>query len=133
MEQNDIRWKQRFSNFKKSVLLLEQALLLQHPNIFEKAGIVQFYEITFELSWNLMKDFMEFEGTESTKTPRETLKKAFEIGIISDGHLWLEALTNRNQTSHIYDEIIADKIINEISTFYLPLLKEVENYFENKQ
>lgn len=133
MEQNDIRWKQRFSNFKKSVLLLEQALLLQHPNIFEKAGIVQFYEITFELSWNLMKDFMEFEGTDSTKTPRETLKKAFEIGIISDGHLWLEALTNRNQTSHIYDEIIADKIINEISTFYLPLLKEVENYFENKQ
>jgi nucleotidyltransferase substrate binding protein (TIGR01987 family) len=80
-----------------------------------------------------MKDYMEFEGTESTKTPRETLKKAFEIGIISDGHLWLEALTNRNQTSHIYDEIIADKIINEISTFYLPLLKEVENYFENKQ
>ena len=104
--------------------------MIKCPNIFEKAGIVQFFEISFELSWNLLKDYLEYEGTENLKTPRETLKKAFEIGIISDGHLWLEALTNRNRTSHIYDEISADRVINDISAFYIPLLREIEQYFD---
>ena len=51
----DIRYKQRFENFEKSFLLLKQALDIDEPSIVEKAGAIQFFEISFELSWKLMK------------------------------------------------------------------------------
>jgi nucleotidyltransferase substrate binding protein (TIGR01987 family) len=57
--------------------------------------------------------------------PRDCLKKAFETGLISDGHTWLEALNNRNLTSHTYDEELADKVVQEIRIHYYPILKQL--------
>lgn len=126
MENRDIRWKQRFANFKKALHLLEKAILIKHPSEIERAGLVQFFELSFELSWNLMKDYLEEIGYSDVKSPRDSIKKAFEIELISDGYSWLEALKNRNETSHIYDEATAEKVIFEIINSYLPLLKNLE-------
>ncbi|MDD3324328.1 MAG: nucleotidyltransferase substrate binding protein [Sulfurospirillaceae bacterium] len=54
--QEDIRYKQRFENFEKSFLLFKNALDIETPSIVEKAGVIQFFETTFELAWKLMKE-----------------------------------------------------------------------------
>ena len=97
----DIRWQQRFQNFQKSLLLLEGALDIKTPDIYQKAGLIQFFETTFELSWKLMKDYLEAEGFMDIKSPRAVIKKAFETELIKNGHIWMELLQDRNLTAHI--------------------------------
>ncbi len=127
MNIKDIRWKQRFQNFEKSLRFLENAMHIPTPDITQKAGMIQFFEICFELSWNLMKDYMEEQGFIDIRFPREVIKKAFETELIYDGHTWLEALKNRNFTAHTYDEEMADKVIIEIENAYYPLLSQLYN------
>jgi nucleotidyltransferase substrate binding protein (TIGR01987 family) len=89
---NDIRWKQRFRNFEKPLKHLRNTLEIENPDIAQRAGLIQFFELSFELSWKLIKDFLEEQGLIEIRFPRETIKKAFETGIISDGHLWMQLL-----------------------------------------
>lgn len=127
----DIRYKQRFENFKKSFLLLKQAIDIETPSIVERAGAIQFFEITFELSWKLMKDYLEYLGY-SIKSSRETIKTAFSIGIIENGEVWLKALMDRNLTTHTYDENDADEIYENIKNSYFSLLEKLYLKFEDE-
>jgi nucleotidyltransferase substrate binding protein (TIGR01987 family) len=120
----DIRWKQRFKNFEKSYDLLNQYINLPINTDLERAGIIQFFEISFELSWKLMKDYLEFQEI-SVKSPRETIKEAFQIGLIDDGHIWIDALSDRNLTVHTYDKEVAKKLVNDIAKVYFPELKKL--------
>ena len=52
MENKDVRWEQRFHNFTNSMNHLENALQIPNPDIVQKAGIIQFFEMSFELAWN---------------------------------------------------------------------------------
>ena len=125
MSEQDIRWKQRFANFEKSLYFLEQAIQIANPDFTQKAGLIQFFEISFELSWNVLKNYMEEKGFSEIRFPRDIIKKAFETEIIIDGHGWMDALKNRNLTSHTYDEQLADKVVKLIKTDYFPLLKQL--------
>lgn len=122
----DIRWKQRFVNFEKSYNLLNQYVNQPIETDLERAGIIQFFEISFELSWKLMKDYLEAQEL-SVKSPREAIKQAFQIGLIDDGHIWIDALSDRNLTVHTYDEKIAKKMVNDIIKVYFPELKKLYN------
>ena len=113
MENIDIRYKQRFENFKRSFLLLQNALKIEEPTIVEKASAIQFFETTFELAWKLVKDYLNYLGYQ-VKSPRETIKTAYQASIIKDGDIWLEALSDRNLTVHTYDETQADEIYKAI-------------------
>jgi|SRR5690606_9668662 len=118
----DIRWKQRFQNFEQSLKFLEQAVEIKNPSIVEKAGTIQFFEICFELSWKVLKDYLTEQGFADLKFPREIIKKAFEVNLIDDGQIWLEALANRNLTAHTYDEEVADRVVRDIKGKYYPEL-----------
>lgn len=122
MDNNDIRWKQRFQNFEKAISHLDTALQLKNPDMLQKAGIIQFFEMSYELAWNTMKDYLEEQGFVDVKTPRNAIKKAFEIGLIADGHSWLDLLMDRNLTSHAYDEEKASEVEAMIHQKYYPLL-----------
>ena len=122
MENKDIRWKQRFQNFEKAKALLENALEMKQPDIIYRAGIIQFFEMTFELSWKTLKDYLQEQGFAEIKTPRESIKKAFEIGLLKNGHKWMKALEDRNLTAHTYDEATAIEVERLIRNDYYPLL-----------
>jgi len=132
MENKDIRWKQRFQNFSRTLEYLEMALLIENPDFIQKAGTIQFFEMSFELAWNTVKDFLEEQGFTDVKSPRSALKKAFEIGIIADGHSWMELLVDRNLTSHTYDEAKAAEVENLIKQKYFPLLKQLHINFKQR-
>lgn len=121
----NIRWKQRFQNFEKSFLLLKKSLLSDNKNIVYRAGIIQFFEISFELAWKMIKDYLEHQGFIDIKTPRDTIKKAFETGLISDGEIWLQALTDRNLTTHTYEEETAVEVDLLIRNKYSNILNEL--------
>ena len=120
----DIRWKQRFENFDKSYKLLNKYAKQPITTELERAGIIQFFEMTFELAWKVLKDYLEAQEY-LVKSPRETVKQAFQIGLIDNGHVWMDALSNRNLTTHTYDDELANKMTNEIITMYLPELDKM--------
>jgi len=122
----DIRWKQRLSNLQKSLEHLADAIEIEKPSIIEQAGIIQFFEMSFELSWKTLKDYLEEQGFIDVKSPRATIKKAFEIELIEDGQKWLEALENRNLAAHTYDDATAKEIYELICDSYFPLLETLK-------
>jgi nucleotidyltransferase substrate binding protein (TIGR01987 family) len=122
----DVRWKQRFVNFEKSYKLLEKYIHTPIESELDRAGIIQLFEISFELSWKLMKDYLEAQEL-NVKSPRESIKQAFQIGLIDDGHIWIDGLADRNLTVHTYDEKLADKMVKDIANLYFPELKKLYN------
>ncbi len=82
----------------------------------EKAGAVQAFEFCYELSWKLMKRFLELRGLESG-SPKDTFRKAFEEGIINDPEIWFEFQKKRNLSVHTYNEENLDIIIESFDTF----------------
>ena len=128
----DIRWKQRFQNFENTFHLLNDAMNIATPDEFQKISIIKIFEMCFELGWKTMKDYLESQKVSDIKTPRSVIKSAFEIELISNGHLWLESLDDRNETAHIYDEERARKIENKIREKYFPMLKELYEMFQKK-
>jgi len=111
----DVRWKQRFENFEKATIQLKEFIEKKELNKFEVQGLIQCFEYTFELAWKTMKDYLEQEGFE-VKSPRKTIQTAFQVQLIEDGHIWMDALEKRNLMAHTYDEgraIEAEKLIKE--------------------
>jgi nucleotidyltransferase substrate binding protein (TIGR01987 family) len=122
----EVRWKQRFENFNKSYKLLEKYSNIEIKTELEMAGIIQFFEMTFELAWKVLKDYLEAQGY-LVNSPRETIKQAFQIGVIDNGHVWIDALSNRILTIHTYDEALAIKMTKEIVQLYFPELKKMND------
>ncbi|MFR8043453.1 MAG: nucleotidyltransferase substrate binding protein [Clostridium butyricum] len=120
----EIRWKQRFENFEKTYKLLKKYSSQSISTELEKAGMIQFFEMAFELAWKVLKDYLESEGY-MVKSPRETIKQAFQIGLIDNGHVWIDALSDRNLTEHTYDQELASKMTHEIISIYLPELEKM--------
>ena len=119
------RWVQRFHNFEKTLYYLHEALQINEPDIIQKAGLIQFFELSFELAWNTMKDYLQEQGFTDIKSPRAAIKKAFEVGLIEDGHSWLKLLEDRNLTSHAYDEETVNEIEILVRNNYNPLFKKL--------
>ncbi|SFJ29232.1 nucleotidyltransferase substrate binding protein, HI0074 family [Desulfomicrobium apsheronum] len=131
MNTHDVRWRQRFDQFDKSFALLESAMTIEKMTIIERAGLIQFFEMAFEQSWKLLKDYQEAEGFTIT-SPRQAIKQAYQSGIIADGHAWINALEDRNLTTHTYNEQTANIVEQKIRNAYFPLLKSLHTVFRDK-
>ena len=125
------RCRQWFTNFSKSLTHLGSVASKTTLSDVEKAGMIQFFEVAFELSWKLMKDYLLAEGYD-VKSPRESIKTAFDYGLIADGTKWLEALEKRNLAAHTYDESILDELERLIAHEYYPLMLSLKITLEQK-
>ncbi|MCD8386458.1 MAG: nucleotidyltransferase substrate binding protein [Bacteroidales bacterium] len=120
----DVRWKQRFQNLQKANSRLQNAAVRvggSAPDELLRAGLIQTFEFSFELSWKTLKDYL-FEGGIEVNSPRETLRMSLQQGIIDDGDKWMKAMVDRNKTSHIYDEEEAEEISAAILTEYAEMI-----------
>lgn len=127
----EIRWKQRFENFKNAFIAFKNGLEIKKPSVIEKQWIIQWFEFTFELAWKVIKDFLESKWVVA-QFPRDVIKKAFEWEIIKDWHIWVKMLEDRNKLSHIYDQKQADEIYKSISKKYWKPIEEMYTYFKNQ-
>ena len=132
MDDKTTRWKQRFQNFEKAISLLQDAVSQNELSVLEQAGVIQTYEITFELAWKTLKDFLESNEV-MAQFPRDVIKEAFKNKIIKAGEIWLDMLEKRNLMSHTYDEknaglalqLIVNSYFDELYDLYLTLNKMV--------
>ena len=130
----DIRWKQRFQNYEKAFKRLSRAIEVVKSapdDDLLQSGLVQTYEYTFELAWKTLKDYLTLEGFE-VRSPRETIRQGFQSGYIMNGEDWLQALADRNLTTHIYDDEIIIRVLNGISERYFFLLQDFYVSFKEK-
>lgn len=98
----------------------------------EKDGVIKRFEFTFELAWKTLQDKLYDEGYLSTKGPKPVIKQAFNNGIITDGQAWIDMLTDRNNSTHLYDESAAVSIFDRIQITYFKLLQELKSKLENE-
>jgi nucleotidyltransferase substrate binding protein (TIGR01987 family) len=123
----DIRWKQRFGNYQKAFAQLNEFIHQESLNKLEERGLIKAFEYTYELAWNTMKDFLEYQGEIDIPGFRDAIRKSFTRGVISDGDVWLDMLQARNRTSHTYNEETARDIIDSIHRDYFPVLEKYLN------
>jgi len=126
--ESDIRWIQRFDSYKKALAALErsvEAAQSRNLNEMEEQGLIQGFEFTFELSWKLLKDYLESKGFKDFHGSRDTFRLAFKEGLISDGEMWMDMIDDRNSSSHTYDLNIAKQINSAIISKYFPKFKEL--------
>ncbi|NUN12228.1 MAG: nucleotidyltransferase substrate binding protein [Myxococcales bacterium] len=119
----DIRWKQRFSNFQRALQCLTEAieLLRQRPlSKLEEQGLIQGFEFTHELAWNVLKDYLEMEGIQGIVGSRSTAREAFKRGLVGDGEAWMDMIETRNLSSHTYNQAVASSILADVRDRYYP-------------
>ena len=135
MNDQDIRWQQRFANYKKALVQLKNAVDLskQRPlSLLEKQGVIQAFEFTHELAWNVLKDYLEDQGNQNIKGSKDATREAFKVELIVDGEQWMAMIQSRNVSSHTYDEQTAEQLVAAIINDYFPrfvvLQTEMEKY-----
>jgi nucleotidyltransferase substrate binding protein (TIGR01987 family) len=120
MEQ-DIRWKQRLSNYNKALGQLEKFIQKKDLNELEEQGLIQAFEFTHELAWNVMKDYFEYQGNTNITGSRDATREAFQKNLIENGDHWMGMIKSRNQSTHTYNEATAHEIKNLILSSYFEL------------
>jgi nucleotidyltransferase substrate binding protein (TIGR01987 family) len=116
------RLLERLEDYNRASQRLAEAVNLD-PNLdIIIDGVIQRFEFTFELSWKLMKVFLEYTGITEIRSPRTTIREAFAYGLIEDGDQWIDMMEDRNKTSHIYDEVEAKQIYQKIKHNHNELL-----------
>ena len=129
MGKNDIRWKQRFSNYQKALAQLTQAVELHRLRLLsniEQQGFIKAFEFTHELAWKVMKDFFVYQGNMQIMGSRDATREAFQNQLIQDGENWMEMIKARNKAVHTYDEATLNDIIQKVNNTYHALFVAFE-------
>jgi len=142
-EQQDIRWEQRFSSYQKALrkfikavnvvadtISMEEGSTNESITELLKEGLIQRFEYTHQLAWNVMKDYAEYQGNNELSGSRDATREAFKMGLISDAEGWMDMIKSRNETSHIYNEDTANSIIGKIINRYHALYVDFNQHME---
>lgn len=132
-DKQDVRWLQRFSNYRKALVKLSKAVDIVSSKMEEDEdidellgeGLIQRYEYTHELAWKVMKDYAEYQGITGLGGSRDAIRQTLQFGLIEDAD-WMRSISDRNLTSHQYDEDTAQEIIENIINIYYPLFVKYE-------
>lgn len=124
----ELRWVLRLSNYEKALESLTAAVELSKTRALsdlEKQGLIQAFEFTHELAWNVMKDYFNYQGTQDITGSRDASREAYSKGLVQDGEGWMAMIQSRNKTSHTYNQTVANEIVEAITQTYFMLFKEL--------
>ncbi|OEZ63239.1 nucleotidyltransferase substrate binding protein [Duganella sp. HH105] len=126
MSEQDIRWLQRLSNFRRALAQLKKFIDHGALNELEQQGLIKAFEFTHELAWNVMKDYFHYQGNSHISGSRDATREAFQYDLLSDGETWMGMIKSRNQSAHTYNKESADEIAGLILAHYFTLFVEFE-------
>ena len=127
------KFYRRFESFRNSLEALSEARTRDMSDSFVLSGTGAKFSITFDLSWKVMKDIIvdyHMVSDFATGSPREVLRKAFEVNLIHDD-IWMEMLKVRNEISHDYDGKIMEEHCSKIVDKYIDKFYELVSCVEN--
>jgi nucleotidyltransferase substrate binding protein (TIGR01987 family) len=128
----DIRWKQRFNNYINALQTLEEASALAQTRALsklEQQGLIQGFEFTHELAWNVFKDYLTDKGISGLIGSKDATRSAFKNGLITQGEDWMAMIVDRNLSSHTYDQETAQALATNILERYYPAFKRMAEKF----
>lgn len=142
MSKQDTRWHQRLANYNKAMKKLGEVMssidlemdddeLKESLSDLEQEGLIQRFEYTHELAWNVMKDYLEYQGNTSISGSRDAIRESFKVQLITDGETWMDMIKSRNETTHTYNEDTADAIFLKVVREYYPLFKDFQKKMES--
>lgn len=130
MSTPDIRWQQRFDNYRKALVRLNEVVTLSQTRALseiEEEGLIQRFEYTHELAWKVLKDFLEYQdGVTSITGSKDTVRMAFQRGLITQGEVWMSMIESRNLSSHTYNPEAATEVASQVTTSYIGLFNALE-------
>jgi len=132
MAEADTRWLQRFDNFKRALLVLQRGVQLARErelSELEQQGLIQGFEFTHELAWNLLKDYLQHQGIENIIGSRDATRLGFQNGLISEGDIWMDMIRARNQSSHTYNLEQARAIAHDVIHRFAPAFGDMRERF----
>jgi nucleotidyltransferase substrate binding protein (TIGR01987 family) len=136
MASDDVRWQQRFANYQRALHNLVGAVQLsaERPlSDLERQGLIQAFEFTHELAWNVLKDYLESQGIQGVVGSKGATREAFKNNLISEGEVWMDMIKSRNQTTHTYNEKTANEITEAILTRYCAQFSQFQTRFSRLQ
>ncbi len=128
----DIRWKQRFNNFLKAFQALVEAVELARSrelSNLEQQRLIQIFEFTHELAWNVLKDYLADKGIAGLIGSKDATREAFKNGLIEQGEDWMKMIEARNKTTHTYDLKIAQAVADDILERFYPAFQSMAKKF----
>lgn len=121
-----VKLENKFENFKNAAKRLNEAntnYKKDTSNSFSQDALIQRFEFTFELAWKCLREFMVLQGVVNLfNTPKAVLKEGFSAGYLDNQEIWNNILEDRNLMAHTYDNSLAERIAEDISTRYCKLL-----------
>jgi nucleotidyltransferase substrate binding protein (TIGR01987 family) len=129
----DIRWKQRFSNFQRALQTMTEAVELagqRDLSKLEQQGLIQGFEFTHELAWNVLKDYLEDQGFIQIVGSKNATRTAFKNQLINDGEVWMDMIKARNLSSHTYNTEIAEGIVDDILKRFYSAFADMQTTFK---
>ncbi len=128
----DIRWMQRFDNYLRALQTLRRGVELaatRELSELEQQGLVQGFEFTHELAWNVLKDYLQDAGVAGIVGSKGATREAFKNGLIADGEAWMEMIRARNLSSHTYNQETAEAIVQAVLTRFFPAFEQFASTF----
>jgi len=128
----DIRWQQRFNNFIRAFQTLTEAVELAQTRgltKLEQQGLIQSFGFTHELAWNVLKDYLQYQGIMDLTGSRDATRAAFKHGLIEPGEDWMEMIAARNKTSHTYNLNVTTAVAGDILNRFYPAFVSMANKF----
>lgn len=126
----------RYQSLCRSLENLRQSRGADIDDQFVLPATVQNYNLTFDLSWKVLKELVthEFGMTDfAAGSPREVLKSAFSVGLISDDR-WMDMLRVRSTLAHDYDGQVAlryfDDIVGDYFTLIEAMVMDIAQYYK---
>ena len=124
-----LRWRQRLDSFRQTRRQLQAAVDLgrqRRLTELEQQGLIQAFEYTHELAWNVMKDYLAQFATSRLIGSRDSTRAAFAAELIESGEDWMDMIVSRNLTSHTYNLETAAALARKIAECYAPLFSLFE-------
>ncbi|AQG77909.1 nucleotidyltransferase substrate binding protein [Spirosoma montaniterrae] len=136
MESKDVRWEQRFANYKKALSKLAETVTQSNRDELselEQEGLIQRFEYTYELAWKTLQDLLRNKGYIDIAGPNPVLTQAFADGYITNAEGWRQMKKARELTSHTYNSETAEEIAGSVFNSYYQLLKNLEIRLEEER
>lgn len=118
------RFQQRRAEFDKALQRLTMALA-QERNEYTQDAVIQRFEFTYELAWKALKNLLAMKDID-VRNAKDTLKAAYQQGLIQDANAWSLLHQQRNLTSHTYDSQLADEVYDFVAQQGVTLFKALQ-------
>jgi len=131
--EDDVRWVQRFDNYQRALAQLTKFIDKGELNELEEQGLIQAFEYTHELAWNVLRDYLREQGNPDIYGSRDATREAFKLDLIEDGDSWMDMIRDRNRTTYTYNQETAQAIAANITGRFFTLFVMLQEKMRSLQ